>query len=110
MELLSASQFDQAFVAAQEGYRLSLEVGYGSGGHLANMATIETAWGRAEDARRHAEQARALGQRRGSAFLVTLAEWTLGLIELTAGRAAAAAERLPALTAFGHTGVNPRIS
>jgi DNA-binding CsgD family transcriptional regulator len=110
MELLSASQFDQAFVAAQEGYRLSLEVGYGSGGHLANIATIEAAWGREEDARRHAEQARALGQRRGSVFLRTLAEWTLGLIELTAGRPDAAADRLLTLTAFGHPDVNPMIS
>jgi hypothetical protein len=111
MELLAASRFDQAFAAAQEGYRLSLEVGYGSGGHLANMATVEAAWGRrAEDACRHAEQARALGQRRGSVFLRTLAEWTLGLIELTTGRADAAAGRLLALTAFGHADVNPMIS
>jgi ATP/maltotriose-dependent transcriptional regulator MalT len=110
MELLSARQFDQAFVAAQEGYRLSLEVGYGSGGHLANMATVEAAWGRAEEARDHAEQARALGQRRGSVFLRTLAEWTLGLVELTAGRTEAAADRLLALTAFGQAGVNPLVS
>ena len=53
-----------------EGYRLSLNVGYGSGEHLATMANLEAAWGRTEDARRHAEEAHALGQRHGSAYLV----------------------------------------
>jgi DNA-binding CsgD family transcriptional regulator len=110
MELLWNSQLDQAYAAAQEGYRLSLEVGYGSGEHLANMASLEAARGREEDARRYAEEAHALGQRRGSPFLVSAAEFTLGFIELTAGRAAAAADRLLALTALERSDVNPIIA
>ncbi|HEX6527629.1 MAG TPA: AAA family ATPase [Streptosporangiaceae bacterium] len=110
MELLWNSQFDQAYAAAQEGYRLSLDVGYGSGEHLANMANLEAAWGRTDDARRHAEEAHALGQRRGSAYLVSAAEFTLGFIELTAGRATAAADRLLALTAFERSDINPIIA
>jgi DNA-binding CsgD family transcriptional regulator len=110
MELVWTSQFDQAYAAAQEGHRLSLDVGYGSGEHLANMANLEAVWGRTEDARRHAEEAHALGQRHGSAFLVSAAEFTLGFVEITAGRPAAAADRLLALTDPGRPGVNPIIA
>jgi len=45
MELLWLSQFDLAYAAAQEGYRLSVDLGYGSSGHLVNMAAVEAAWG-----------------------------------------------------------------
>jgi DNA-binding CsgD family transcriptional regulator len=89
---------------------LSLDVGYGSGEHLATMASLEAAWGRAEDARRHAEEAHALGQRHGSAYLVSSAEFTLGFVELTAGRTAAAADRLLALTSLERSDVNPIIA
>lgn len=67
-ELLSLSQFDLAYAAAQEGYRLSLDLGYGSGGHLMNMAAVEAAWGREQDARGHAAEAPTLAQRPGSWF------------------------------------------
>jgi len=110
MELLWNSQLDQAYAAAQEGYRLSLEVGYGSGEHLANIASLEAVRGRTEEARRHAAEAHAIGQRRGSAFLVSAAEFTLGFIELTAGRAAEAADRLFAVTAFERSDISPIIA
>lgn len=110
VELSFCSQFDLAYAAAREGYRLSLDVGYGSAGHLASMALIEAAWGREEEARRHAEEALVLGQRRGSAFPTIVVEWMIGLIELTAGRPAEAADRLLALTAPDRAGINPIIS
>ncbi len=97
-EFLWSSQLDLAYAAAQEGYRLSLDLGYGSGGYLVSMAAIEATWGREEDARRHAEEALAQSQRRGSAVPPIAAEWVLGLIELVAGRPAEAAERPLAIT------------
>jgi DNA-binding CsgD family transcriptional regulator len=103
-EFLTMSQFDSAYAAAQEGYRLSLEVGYGHGFHLANMAAVEAVWGREQDARRHAEQALTLGQ--GNAYLATIAEEALGFTDLSLGRTAQAADRLLALTAPGRPDVN----
>lgn len=105
---LRASQFDPAYAAAQEGYQLSLDVGYGHGFHLANMAAVEAVWGREEDARRHAEEALALGQ--GNAYLASVAEDTLGFIDLTLGRTGQAADRLLAMTAPGRWEIHPVIA
>jgi len=104
-----SSQFDLAYAAAEEGYRLSLDLGYGSAGHLMNMAAVEATWGREQDARRHADEALALGSRHGSWFRAIL-EWTLGLVELTSGRADEAADRLFVLTAPGRSDINPAIA
>jgi DNA-binding CsgD family transcriptional regulator len=109
-ELLSLSQFDLAYAAAQEGYRLSLDLGYGSGGHLMNMAAVEAAWGREQDARGHAAEALTLAQRPGSWFPAIVTEWTLGLIDLAAGRPAQAAGRLLAITGSEYPGRNPVIA
>ena len=110
MELLWLSQFDLAYAVAQEGYRLSVDLGYGASGHLVNMAAAEAAWGREQDARQHIEEAFTLSQRRGSLFPAIGAEWTLGLIDLAAGRPAEAAERLFAITSSGHPHHNPLIA
>jgi len=110
MELLWSSQFDLAYAAAQEGHRLSLDLGYGSGGHLENMAAVEAVWGREQDARKHAEQALALGQRRSSWFPAVMAEWTLGLIDLAAGRPTEAANRLFGVTSSDHPDHNPVVA
>jgi DNA-binding CsgD family transcriptional regulator len=109
-ELLWSSQFDLAYAAAQEGHRLSLDLGYGSGGHLVNMAAVEATWGREQDARKHAEEALALGRRRSSWFPAMMAEWTLGLIDLAAGRPAEAANRLFAVTSSDHPDRNPVVA
>jgi DNA-binding CsgD family transcriptional regulator len=107
-EFLRASQFDPAYAAAREGYRLSLDVGYGQGFHLANMAAVEAVWGHGQDARAHAEEALALGQ--GNAYLASIAEETLGFIELTLGRTGQAADRLLAMTAPGRGGIHPLVA
>jgi DNA-binding CsgD family transcriptional regulator len=93
------SQFDSAYAAAQEGYQLSLDLGYGSGGHLENLAAVEAAWGREDDAREHAEQARAIGLQTNFNLLIDTADFTLAFIELTVGRAGAATDRLLSVTA-----------
>jgi len=110
MELLWLSQFDLAYAAAQEGYRLSVDLGYGSSGHLVNMAAVEAAWGHEQDAHTHVEEALTLSQQRGSLFPAIGAEWTLGLLELAVGRPAEAAQRLLAITSPGHPHHNPLIA
>ena len=108
-ELFWSSQFDQAYAVAQEGYRLSIDTGYGAAWHLMNMAAVEAAWGRDQDARRHADEALALSPRHG-AWFQTMYEWTLGTIEVVAGRPGEAADRLLTLTAPGRADVNPVIA
>jgi hypothetical protein len=110
-ELIWNSQFELAYGAAQ---RVTASRWTWNGARRdiwpTWMANVEAVWGREEDARRHGEDALALGQRNGSAFLVSTAEWTLGFIELTAGRPVEAAERLLRLTSFERADVTPLIS
>jgi ATP/maltotriose-dependent transcriptional regulator MalT len=109
-ELIWNSQFDRAYAAAQEGYGLSLEAGDSAGGHLANLALIEAVWGREEEARNHASNALALGQRHDSLLVSSMAEWALGFIDLTCGRPSQAAERLLALTSPERSDVHPMVA
>ena len=102
LELLASSSFDLAYAAAEEGYRLSVDLGYGSGWHLANMAATEAVWGREQDARRHGLEALELGQRSGSNFMANRARHALGLLDLSIGRPGQAADQLLALTDLGH--------
>jgi DNA-binding CsgD family transcriptional regulator len=102
LELGATGSFDLAYAAAEEGYRLSLDVGHGLGWHLVNMAGVEAVWGREDDARRHAEQ--ALTQR--NAFVASMAENVLGIIDLTMGHTEQAADRLLALTNLGSADFN----
>jgi DNA-binding CsgD family transcriptional regulator len=108
-EAVWSSQFNLAYAAAQEGYRLSLDLGYGVAGQLINMAAVEATCCRDQDARSHADEALALGSRYGFWFRA-ISAWTLGLIELTASRPAEAAGRLFALTAPGRADVNPALA
>ena len=110
MELFADSQFELAYAAAEEGYRLAEETGYGRGGHLANMAAVGAVWGRDEDARSHADPALDLARRHGIGSLGNQVEWIVGFIELTAGRHAAAADRLLHLTSVDRSDANPLIS
>jgi DNA-binding CsgD family transcriptional regulator len=110
MELNYNSSFALAYAAAEEGYRLSLDVGHGSGWHLANMATAEASLGKEVLAREHAEEVLAIGQRSGSTFLAGVAEWTLAFLDLTTGRPAEAADRLLALTMLERQDTNPLIT
>ena len=107
IELLACNDFDRAYAAAEEGYRLCLDIAHGHGWHLVNMAAAEAVWGWEEDARRHAGEALAVGQRSGSTFLASNAEMTLGMLELTMGQPDLAADRLLALTDPDRPGFNP---
>jgi len=109
-ELLGNSSFDLAYAAAREAYQLSLDVGHGGGWPLNDMAMVEAVWGREAEARRHAEEVLAIGQRTGSTFLAGVAEWTFGLIDLAGGKNAEAAARLLAVTDPRHPGVNPMVA
>jgi DNA-binding CsgD family transcriptional regulator len=93
-QLLRNSRFSQAYAAAEEGYLLSADRGYGWGWHLITMACVEAIWGREADARQHAEQVLTFAPTRGDAVLTALAQATLGLLALTTGRPTEAAGRL----------------
>jgi DNA-binding CsgD family transcriptional regulator len=100
-ELIASSSFDLAYAAADEGYRLSLElgqVGQAGGWHLIDMATVEALWGRESDAREHLDAALAIGRRSGSTYLADIAEWRMGFLELALGRPAEAAARMLKVT------------
>jgi DNA-binding CsgD family transcriptional regulator len=103
--LIENDSLDLGYAAAVEGYRLSLDVGHGSGWHLMNMAMVEAVRGD-ENARSHAEKALSIGQQTESAFLAGYAEKTLGFLDLTLGRAGQAADRLLALTTPGGPAFN----
>jgi DNA-binding CsgD family transcriptional regulator len=106
-ELITESKLDLAHAAAQEGYRVALDVGYSPSVHLAHMAMVEAIWGRYADARAHGEQALALGLRANSTFLTSFARWALGYSELTQGRPEDAARQLLAITALDSSDFNP---
>jgi DNA-binding CsgD family transcriptional regulator len=110
LELLSTGSLDRAYAAAEEGYRLAVDIGHGGGWHLTIMATVEALWGQETEARRHAEQALALGQRTAATMLSSIAEHTLGFIELTVGRPEPAAGRMLALTDPGRPDFNPVVA
>jgi DNA-binding CsgD family transcriptional regulator len=110
IELNMAGSFDLAHGAAEEGYRLSLDVGRGSAWHLANLASAEAGLGQVDDAQRHAEEAISVGRRMGSSFITGRAEWTLAFIDLETGRPQEALDRLLTLTSPETPGVNAMIT
>lgn len=107
LELFATSSFDLAYAAAEEGYRLALDVGHGEGWHLVNMASVEAVWGREGDARAHAEEGLAISLRIGSVFLAGFAQRALALLELGKGRPELAADRLLPLTDPHHSSFVP---
>ena len=110
MELLWNSSFDLAYAAAEEGYLLSLDIGHGSGWHLAQMACVEAIWGRETDAREHAEQVLALARGTGGTVLTTSTRAALGLLELTVGRPDEAATILLEITKAERPDTHPAIA
>jgi DNA-binding CsgD family transcriptional regulator len=106
-ELLRQSKFDQAYAAAAEAHRLGLDLGYASAWCVMAMASVEAIWGRDEDARTHAEEALAAGQRSGEPFLSSSARFTLAFIDLSHGRWEQATERLLGLAAQPASAAHP---
>ncbi|MBV9804782.1 MAG: AAA family ATPase [Solirubrobacterales bacterium] len=97
-ELLRAGRLDLAYVAAQEGYALSIELGHGAGWHLVTMAYVEAIRGQEDGARDHVAKALELAQHSGDTYLEAGARAASGLLELTLGRPSEAASELAELT------------
>jgi DNA-binding CsgD family transcriptional regulator len=93
-ELFLHSKFDLAYAAAEEGYRLSLDLGQGPGGNLEVMARVEAVRGNEPAAREYIDQLLALGEAGGNAWLSAIARAALGTLELTLGRPDRAASAL----------------
>jgi ATP/maltotriose-dependent transcriptional regulator MalT len=106
-ELIHASRFELARAAAEEGYRLSLDVGRGSAWHLANMASAEANLGQIDEARRHADEGAVMGRKMGANFMTANAEGTLAFIDLATGKPAAALDRLLPLTSLDNQDAHP---
>ena len=109
LDLLWNSQFDLAYAAAQEGYQLTAGAGHG-GWHLTTMACVEAIRGRETDARKHAERVFALAHSSGETVLSSLARAALGLLELTLGRPAQAADQLLELVADNRPDTHPIVA
>ena len=109
-ELFNNSQLELAYAAAEEGYRLCMDVGHGHGWHLTTMAMVEATWGREADAQRHSEEVLAIGRSTGSTFLAGIGEWTQGFLDLMMGRPAEAAARLLTVTDLERPEVNPLVA
>ena len=99
-ELMGQGRLKLAYAAAEEAIRLANDIGqqWGASWNLANLASIEAVWGDEARAREHASSAREVAAVSGATFVVALAEWALGLLDLTLGRPDDATERLLRVT------------
>ncbi len=109
-ELLRNSSFTEAYAAAEEGYRLSGDLGHGWGWHLNTMACAEAVWGRETDALQHTRQVLALAHAHGDTLLTMAAQAATGLLALTAGRPADAARTLLEISARGWPELPPSVA
>ncbi len=106
-ELLRQSKFDQAYAAAEEAHGLGADLGYASAWRVLAMSSVEAIWGRDDDARAHAEEALAAGERTGESFLSSSARFTLAFIDLSRGRWEPATQRLLELSAQPKSDTHP---
>lgn len=111
-ELMGQGRLKLAYAAAEEAIRLANDIGqqWGASWNLTNLATIEAIWGEESLAREHATRARQVAAVSGATFVVGLAEWALGLLELTLGRPEEATERLLFVTPSGGSRSDPLIA
>lgn len=109
LELVSVSDFDGAYAAAEEGYALSHDLGHGwgTGWHQVVIAHVDAVRGRESDARERLARVLAAAQSNGHTFLSTYARMSLGLLELTAGRSEHAADELLRLTSSPRPDIHP---
>jgi DNA-binding CsgD family transcriptional regulator len=93
-----------AIEAASEGLRLAKETGQDAmvGYFLVTLSGIAAVQGRADDARRLAEEALACAIPRRIPMVAAAASWTVAKLDLATGRAEAALERLLALMTREH--------
>ena len=91
LQLYWSGQFGSAYAAAQEGYRLSLDLGRSWGWHLTltTMAGVEAIWGRESEARDHGAAVLELAQRSGQMFVTATVRSILGLARADEGQTGA---------------------
>ena len=93
-------RFNLAYASAEEGIRLARDFGHhwGVSWNLTTLATLDALRGDERSARAHADEAVHLAGIGGATILVGFAEWSLGMLDLTAGRPSDAADALLALS------------
>jgi DNA-binding CsgD family transcriptional regulator len=110
--LTGQGRFKLACASAEEGIRLARDFGHqwGLSWNLSNLATLDALRGDEASARAHADEAMELAAIGGGTSMVTgFAEWSLGLLELTLGRASEATDRLLLVSAAERPESNPLI-
>jgi ATP/maltotriose-dependent transcriptional regulator MalT len=104
-------RFNLARSAAEEGIRLASDFGHRSGAswNLTVVAFLDALRGDESGAREHVDEAIELAGIGGARLVVGIAEWVLGLLDLTLGRPDEATDRLLRLTAVERPESNPLI-
>ena len=94
--LIGQSRFELAYATAEEGWRLALDIGqpWAAAWNLANITTIDALRGAEPQARAHAADVHAFVATSGASLVTAQLDRALGLLELGAGRPAAALDRL----------------
>ena len=94
--LIGQSRFELAYATAEEGWRLALDIGqpWAAAWNLANVTTIDALRGAEPQARAHAADVHAFVATSGASLVTAQLDRALGLLELGAGRPAAALDRL----------------
>lgn len=106
--LVTASRFDAAYSASDEGWRLAVDVGsWAVGLNVVNLVLIDAIRGAEESARVRAAELEALVLGSGAALLDGHANRAMGLLELGLGRPAEALDRLLAVVATVRPEANP---
>jgi DNA-binding CsgD family transcriptional regulator len=109
--LVAQGRFNLARSAAEEGIRLARDFGHhwGASWTLASLAALDAVRGDESAARDHAAEAIELAAIGGATMIGGLAEWALGLLELTLGRPGEATDRLLLVSAGERPESNPLI-
>ena len=97
---LALGRFDLAGSAAEEGISLANDFGHRSGvsWNLTDVALLDALRGDEQGARDHARKAIELATSEGGTMIISIAEFALGLLELTLGKPDEATDRLLSLS------------
>jgi DNA-binding CsgD family transcriptional regulator len=109
--LVGRGNFNLGRSAAEEGTRLASDFGHhlGAGWNLTLVAMLDAVRGDEPRAHDHVKEAIELAGTGGGTFAVDVAEWAVGLLDLTLGRPGEATDRLLPLTALERPEWNPLI-
>ncbi|MER6007904.1 AAA family ATPase [Nonomuraea angiospora] len=106
-----AGRLAESQAISEEGLELAREAGYANtvAAHLANLAVLAALRGEEETCRRHAQEALAIAIPHRVGLRAGVAAYALAMLDLGAGRFAAAHDRFTAITAAGPGAGHPTV-